>query len=285
MREIDEIRVRLTLLENRHPRMRPVIDVISRLLDSLEKTEPAQEEQRDTGITCPRRMHEWGPWQHEEGHDSWRADNTCSFCGSLNPQEVLGGIKADNITLEPTDKNYKVYVQSPTRSGKKCYFQHFSKEQQAEFIELLNARKIKFATPGFFYVKPFFITYEKPEEGVAPITSGLTDDPADPRLKHGTDAEPVPQNEVYLVLSEEERAKGFVRPLRRSYRHVGPEIGSIFPLDQPRGCGSVTDMGLALCETYARDPKFYGSTYCVYCQKHLPVTEFVWVEDGKRVGS
>jgi hypothetical protein len=29
----------------------------------------------------------------------------------------------------------------------------------------------------------------------------------------------------------------------------------------------------------------YDSTYCVYCQKHLPVTEFVWVEDGKRVGS
>ena len=43
----------------------------------------------------------------------------------------------------------------------------------------------------------------------------LTTDPRDPRLTHGTDSAPAPQAGVYLVLSEEERAKGFVRP----YRH------------------------------------------------------------------
>jgi hypothetical protein len=48
-----------------------------------------------------------------------------------------------------------------------------------------------------------------------------TTDPNDPRLVRGQDTEPRPQNEVYLVLSEEERAKGFVRPLRRAYKHVG----------------------------------------------------------------
>jgi hypothetical protein len=52
--------------------------------------------------------------------------------------------------------------------------------------------------------------------------TGLTTDPGDPRLGHGSDDEPVPQNAVYLVLSESERAKGFVRPYRDTYRHVGP---------------------------------------------------------------
>ena len=99
-----------------------------------------------------------------------------------------------------------------------------------------------------------------------------TSDPNDPRLGHGPDEQPVPMNDVYLVLSEEERAKGFVRPLRRSYRHRG-------------GCGASTRMGLALCETYARAPSFYGATYCVGCSMHRPVSEFVWDEDGQQVGS
>ena len=71
--------------------------------------------------------------------------------------------------------------------------------------------------------------------------------------------------EAYLVLSDEERAKGFVRPVRRSYIHLT--------------CGSVTTMGQAIAETYARDPHFYGATYCVNCKMHRPVGadgEFVW---------
>ncbi len=99
----------------------------------------------------------------------------------------------------------------------------------------------------------------------------LTTDPNDPRLGHGVDKEPIPQHEVYLVLSEEERAKGFIRPLHRAYVH--------------KTCGTLTTMGLALCETYARDPKFYGSTYCVGCRKHLPVSEFLWDGTKDEVGS
>ena len=30
-------------------------------------------------------------------------------------------------------------------------------------------------------------------------------------------------------------------------------------------------MGDALSETYARNPKFYGATYCVFCRMHRPV--------------
>ncbi len=108
--------------------------------------------------------------------------------------------------------------------------------------------------------------------------SSLTNDPSDPRLTHGADTEPQPQADVYLVLSEEERAKGFVRPVRRTYVHVRGIS------QQKPACGAATTMSLALAETYAREPKFYGATYCVGCLMHLPVNEFDW-DDGQRVGS
>lgn len=119
---------------------------------------------------------------------------------------------------------------------------------------------------------------------------GVTTDRNDPRLGYGIDTEPVEQHEAYLVLSEEERKKGFVRPLRRAYVHHYMLDGSKVPtvltsLKGVGGCGALTTMGLALCETYARDPKFYGATYCIGCKKHLPVSEFYWDEDGETVGS
>jgi hypothetical protein len=153
---------------------------------------------------------------------------------------------------------------------------------------------------------------------------GITTDPMDPRIvRGGPDEEPVEQHEAYLVLSVEERAKGFVRPYRDSYEHVGLQpkyplrdltqeerdrYGSSYikyeqyPVPNPdgsgaigrfwtreqletHGCGAVTVMGVALAETYARAPYFYGATYCVGCRKHRPVGEFVWVKDRERVGS
>lgn len=79
------------------------------------------------------------------------------------------------------------------------------------------------------------------------------------------------QHKAYVVLCDEERAKGFVRPYRSSYTHLS--------------CGAETTMGRALSETYARDPKFYGATFCCRCNRHLPVAEFVWTADGQAVGS
>ncbi len=99
----------------------------------------------------------------------------------------------------------------------------------------------------------------------------LTTDPNDPGLRKTV---PGGQQETYLILSEEERAKGFVMPVYRSYRHVK--------------CGCDTHMGQALCETYARDPKFYGGTFCCHCGTHFPLVtaegpQFFWVEnDGDR---
>lgn len=96
-----------------------------------------------------------------------------------------------------------------------------------------------------------------------------TSDRNDPRLTHGADEQPVGQAEVYLILSDAERAAGFVRPVRTAYVH-STELG---------GCGAVTTMNRAIAETYARDPRFYGATYCVGCGMHRPVGpdgEFEW---------
>jgi hypothetical protein len=97
----------------------------------------------------------------------------------------------------------------------------------------------------------------------------LTDDPNDPALQ--VPSSPGQQNDTYLVLSEEEVSKGFIRPFRQAYIHGA--------------CQQKTTMGRRLCETYARDPKFYGETWCGMCRAHFPVQEFVWAEDGKVVGS
>lgn len=94
----------------------------------------------------------------------------------------------------------------------------------------------------------------------------ITDDPNEPQLReHDAGG----MQKAYLVLSDEELAKGFVRPVRQSYQHLA--------------CGTITTMGLAIAETYARDPYFYGGTFCVGCGSHSAVGEhgqFVWVENG-----
>lgn len=79
------------------------------------------------------------------------------------------------------------------------------------------------------------------------------------------------QQKGYVVLSKEERAKGFVRPVRRSYVH--------------RKCGVLTTMPLAIAETYAREPSFYSGTFCCGCGEHLPLSEFVWEGTSDQVGS
>ncbi len=54
------------------------------------------------------------------------------------------------------------------------------------------------------------------------------------------------------------------------------------------GCGSKTTMGHAIAETYAREPSFYGATFCVRCKEHFPVGangEFVWEGSDEKVGT
>ncbi len=152
---------------------------------------------------------------------------------------------------------------------------------------------------------------------------GLTTDRNNPCLSVTLDNG---QQACHLVLSEEERNKGFVRPLRRSYIHVGrpgPKYSlrdlsleehdrydkykyikyEKYPDDSTasgrfwtqeqfdkinKGCQQITTMALALCETYSTNPKFYGATFCSSCRDYYPVGsdgEFIWSEDGERVGS
>ena len=75
----------------------------------------------------------------------------------------------------------------------------------------------------------------------------------------------------YVVLCPDERKKGFVRPVRRTYLH--------------KTCGTTTTMGLALAETYARDPGFYSGMFCCYCRAHFPLVEFVWEGTDEQVGT
>lgn len=151
----------------------------------------------------------------------------------------------------------------------------------------------------------------------------LTD--GSPVTENHRELKPNGQQKGYVVLSAEERSRGFVRPVRRTYIHVGPPapkgLRDLTPEEHEqydqygylkfepygadkspvlgrywtqamldrlnKGCGTRTTMGLALAETAARDPHFYGGTFCCGCGAHFPVGEsgeFVW-EDGTRVGT
>jgi hypothetical protein len=124
-----------------------------------------------------------------------------------------------------------------------------------------------------------------------------------------SDRRPDGQHVDHWVLCAEERAKGFVRPVRDSYEHIGRPApkNPLFDLtdeqkamfgdldyvkfekyrDRPgpigrywtqaeldkvgKGCGTVTSMPQAIAETYARSPGYYGSTFCCGCRDYFPV--------------
>lgn len=148
-----------------------------------------------------------------------------------------------------------------------------------------------------------------------PPAPGFEDKPAPQPVDPATG-----QHGAYWVLSPEDRAKGFTRPLRDSYTHVGVRpnhgtrpltedeeeehagcgyvayekyppgvdslVGRFWTEDRlTSGCGTSTKMGTALSETYARQPKFYAATFCVGCKAHRAVDEFTWDADDERVGS
>lgn len=144
----------------------------------------------------------------------------------------------------------------------------------------------------------------------SPVTSDHTEINPETGLQKG-----------YMVLSEEERAQGFVEPVRYSYNHVGMKVcGHMIDdtnmcIDDPghedehgnvamqvsedeiarfeqtgflKGCGSTTTMGASIAETYARNPNFYNGTFCTNCRTHFPVGpegEFVWSGTLQRVGT
>lgn len=93
----------------------------------------------------------------------------------------------------------------------------------------------------------------------------------DPVTGDHREIQPSGQQKGYVVLTSEERAKGFVRPVRRVYTHLL--------------CDKDTTMAESIAETYARDPKFYNGTFCCDCAKHFPLDQFVWKGTQEQVGS
>ena len=140
------------------------------------------------GSTCGRRKDPFSHGFGVEGEDGFdEDDNCCSYCGSLNPDEFMLRLEAGNVSLTPTDKNYKVYIcnnggeqfkqtyrTDNDRTGDKTkqvwttrdmsqakfYFQHLSDEQKTRFVELINSGTVKMDYPGHFYNLPYFICKE-----------------------------------------------------------------------------------------------------------------------------
>lgn len=64
---------------------------------------------------CPRAIENGGgpdsPFKAPfNGEMAWGDDQTCSYCGSLHPDALMAALEAGTVTLTPTDKSYKVYV-------------------------------------------------------------------------------------------------------------------------------------------------------------------------------
>lgn len=55
-------------------------------------------------FTCGRRA--FG----QDNLDRWTDDKLCSYCGSMHPDVVMKGIENGRLSLGPTDKSYKVYI-------------------------------------------------------------------------------------------------------------------------------------------------------------------------------
>jgi hypothetical protein len=85
--------------------------------------------------TCPRRMRELGPWKHDEGADTWKSGTSfvtakrdyegvkirsCSFCGSIHPDDFMTLVIDHGYVVGPTDKNYKVYLAQPVSEAERA---------------------------------------------------------------------------------------------------------------------------------------------------------------------
>jgi hypothetical protein len=95
-------------------------------------------------MTCRRRVNQ------EQGLDRWHrfksnGDRVCSYCGSLHPDDFFRLVHAaatagedatyrDVVSIEPSDKSYKIYVHQPNvrnamEGGLKFYKQHLARNQ------------------------------------------------------------------------------------------------------------------------------------------------------------
>lgn len=114
---------------------------------------------------CPRREESHFGHTQEELPDYWRAGNTCSYCGSLDPDVFMRRVEEGSIMIKGSDKNYKVYVEAASGSEPlgaiKFYWMHLSEDQQDRFVQLWNEKRVKHS----IYVWPYFMA---PRPGQTP---------------------------------------------------------------------------------------------------------------------
>ncbi len=78
----------------------------------------------DVQFKCPRReeSHFGSSPAFARDNDYDPSDDTCSYCGSLNPDTLMIRLESGDVLLGSTDKNYKVYVEN---NGGKLFKQSF----------------------------------------------------------------------------------------------------------------------------------------------------------------
>lgn len=66
------------------------------------------------GMQCPRRSesHFGSSPAFARDDDYDPSDDSCRYCGSLNPDTLMARLETGDVLLGSTDKNYKVYVTS-----------------------------------------------------------------------------------------------------------------------------------------------------------------------------
>lgn len=84
---------------------------------------------------CPRQLHEAVMRAQIEHQSHWKEDRTCSYCGSMMPEDVFKAID-EGCKIGPTDKNYKIYIDLPPTGFERVFGSTWSAESPGnEYIE------------------------------------------------------------------------------------------------------------------------------------------------------
>lgn len=149
------------------------------------------------------------------------------------------------------------------------HLQTHHQQRKRQFTEALE-RRLQMNSGGNGNGRPIYNKYRRNSKPKETTSGGPPEDERWDDVAPGGIDPATGQHRDYWVLPEAERAKGFIRPVRREYTHIV--------------CGGHTEMGLAIAETYARDPSYYQGTFCATCKKHYPNEEFVWKDTDDFLG-
>ncbi len=94
-----------------------------------------------TNFQCPRRSesHFGSSPAFARDNDYDPSDDSCRYCGSLNPDTFMQRLEAGDVLLGSTDKNYKVYVTSKPETP--TFKQTYRNCPNDEEREAFNGRK------------------------------------------------------------------------------------------------------------------------------------------------